>query len=165
MLRGMESVVKRPLKPTLKKDMANAYQAAQDSYPAAVEPDVVLLLAEGKEVKMHSVVLRARSELFEAFLGEEMWTKNRWDADSQLRVDMKHMRWGVVEYVLRWMCCGENESLFGSLDFVNSVDEALEFLFQVISVANELLLSPLILLTSRMILKFLHTFNACYILT
>ncbi|ESK92025.1 btb domain and ankyrin repeat protein [Moniliophthora roreri MCA 2997] len=165
MLRGMESVVKRPLTPTLKKDMANAYQTAQNPCPAAVKPDVVLLLAESKEVQIHSTVLRARSELFEAFLGEEMWTKNRWNADSQLRVDLKHMRWGVVEYVLRWMCCGEDEDLFGSLDFVSSVDEALEFLFEVISVANELLLSPLILLTSRMILKFLHTSNACYILT
>ncbi|KAK7014794.1 hypothetical protein VNI00_019254 [Paramarasmius palmivorus] len=166
MLRGMESVIKRPITPTLKRDMSAVYHAAQSpslSYPV-LNADIILLLAEGKQVSVHSTVLRARSELFEAFLGAEIWTTNRWNADGQLLVDMKHMRWGVVEYVLRWLCCGESVDLFGPLDFTNSVDEALEFLFEVISIANELLLLPLILLTSRMILKFLHTYNACYIL-
>ncbi|KAL0581915.1 hypothetical protein V5O48_000145 [Marasmius crinis-equi] len=166
MLRAMESVVKRLVVPTLKRDLTHVYREAQNaSVNQVVRPDLVFLLAENKEVHLHSIILRARSEYFEAFLGEDLWTKDRWGEDRCLRVDLKHVRWAVVEYVLKWMCCGEVENLFGSLGFADSVDDVLEFLFEVISVANELLLSPLILLTSQMILKFLHTSNACYILS
>ncbi|KAF5390605.1 hypothetical protein D9757_002585 [Collybiopsis confluens] len=71
-----------------------------------------------------------------------------------------------------------------SSDFADSVDTVLEFLFEVIAAAvcfmvilwlsapnlsmnsqNELLLFPLVLLTSQLVLKFLNIHNACYILT
>ncbi|KAK1230240.1 hypothetical protein PQX77_006668 [Marasmius sp. AFHP31] len=166
MLQAMESVVKRQVVPTLKRDLASVYREAQDGKTNEItRPDVVLALSESKEVFLHSTILRARSEFFDAFLGEDLWTRNRWGGDRRLSVDLKHVRWGVMEYVLKWLCCGETENLFGTLGFADSVDAVLEFLFEVISVANELLLSPLILITSQMVLKFLHTSNACYILT
>ncbi|KAF9264186.1 hypothetical protein L218DRAFT_926482 [Marasmius fiardii PR-910] len=168
MSRAMESVVKRPVVPTLKRDMANIYHEAQNGLlvnAGTIKPDVVFLLADHKEVFLHSTLLRARSEFFDAFLGESLWTKDRWGTDRCLKVDLRHVRWVVMEFVLRWMCCGETENLFGPLSLASSVDDTLEFLFAVISIANELLLSPLILLTSQKILKFLHTSNACYILS
>ncbi|KAL0072316.1 hypothetical protein AAF712_000078 [Marasmius tenuissimus] len=166
MLQAMESVVKRPVVPTLKRDLASIHREAQDGRTNEItRPDIVLALSESNEVFLHSTILRARSEFFDAFLGEELWTRNRWGIEKCLRVDLKHVRWGVMEYVLKWLCCGETENLFGSLGFADSVDAVLEFLFEVISVANELLFSPLVLITSQMILKFLHTSNACYILT
>ncbi|KAG7098474.1 hypothetical protein E1B28_000418 [Marasmius oreades] len=165
MSRAMESVVKRWVVPTLKRDLARVYREAQNGpIQDITKPDVAFLLAD-KEVFLHSTVLRARSELFDTFLGESMWTKDRWGTDRCLKVDLKHVRCAVMDYVLSWMCCGETENLFGSLSLASSIDDALEFLFDVIAVANELLLSPLILLTSQRILTFLHTSNACYILS
>ncbi|THU96002.1 hypothetical protein K435DRAFT_778780 [Dendrothele bispora CBS 962.96] len=180
MLRGMESTVKKPIASTLRKDLDLLFWSEKHNKelttelphtrldsPVAIKPDVVLMLSEGKQIYTYSAVLRARSVYFDDFLGDKEWTKHRRDGngDGLLKVDLKHVRWSVMEFVVTWMCCGLEEGVFGSLSFANSVDEVLEFLFEVLATANELLLSPLILLTSEMILKFLHVSNACYILT
>ncbi|RDB25530.1 BTB/POZ domain-containing protein 1 [Hypsizygus marmoreus] len=167
LVSALDSPVKRFPAPTLGTAMGNLFQSCQKSdnsgLPRSVlSPDVVLQLAD-RDVRCHSVVLRARSLFFASFFGEEDWTVKRWDANGVIAVDMKHLDWRVMDYVLRFMCCGE-EDLFDTLDFIESVDELLEFMFDVMAAANELLLDRLILLCSSVILQYTNIQNACYVL-
>ncbi|KAJ3980465.1 hypothetical protein F5890DRAFT_1541415 [Lentinula detonsa] len=172
MQKAMESVVKRPVVGTLRTNLVATWNLTNASSPSPslqasslLAPDVVLRLAEGHEFYAHSTILRARSAYFEDFLGEEEWTRKRKGNGGLLAINMQHLKSGVMDYVMRWLCCGQTEGLFGSLEFAQSVDTVLEFLFEIIAVANELLLFPLVLLTSQLVLKFLNIHNACYILS
>ncbi|KAJ3814922.1 hypothetical protein F5876DRAFT_31863 [Lentinula aff. lateritia] len=172
MLKAMESVVKRPVTETLRTDLATVWNLDNSSSPlptlhtsSALAPDIFIQLAEGHELFAHSTILRTRSVYFDDFLSGEDWTKKRRGHGGVLKVDLRHVKSNVMEYVMKWLCCGQTEGLFGSLEFAESVDTVLEFLFEVIAVANELILFPLVLLASQLILKFLSIHNACYILS
>ncbi|KAF8653250.1 hypothetical protein AX16_004048 [Volvariella volvacea WC 439] len=131
-----------------------------------IAPDVVLELAD-RRVYCHSSILRARSEFFEAFFDEKIWTEKRVeDGNGILRIDLRHLKWRVCKFVMRFLCSGEGEEgeTFEVLEFIDSVDELLEFMFQVLAAANELLLDRLVVLCSIVVLKFLSLHNACYIL-
>lgn len=101
---ALRGVVRRAPSPLL-----NAHFRAIFDAPLSVSlPDVVLRLAD-REVWSHSFVLRARSPFFESFLADEEWTRDRWDSDGNLRVDLCHLEWRSMQYVLWFMCCGEEE--------------------------------------------------------
>lgn len=103
-------MVKRTLSPLL-----NAHFHAIFDAPMSVSsPDVVLQLVD-REVWTHSFVLRARSPFFESFFSDEEWTRDRWEGDGRLRVDLRHLDWRSMEYVLRFMCCGEEAEMFERL--------------------------------------------------
>jgi len=107
-LRG--AMVKRAPSPLL-----NAHFRAIFDVPLSVSsPDVVLQLTD-REVWTHSFVLRARSPFFESFFSDEEWTRDRWEGDDRLRVDLCHLEWRSMEYVLRFMCCGEEAEMFERL--------------------------------------------------
>ncbi|KAK2467695.1 hypothetical protein APHAL10511_000289 [Amanita phalloides] len=132
-------------------------------YGGPLAPDVLLQLAD-REVWCHSVLLRARSDLFASFFGEEEWTVNRWSDNGVVTVNMRHLGWHVMYYVLKFMFSGEERVPFLRLDFINSVDDVLEFMFSVMSAATELLLDRLVLVCSSVILEHVNIQNACYIL-
>lgn len=157
--------VKRIPAPSLAREMEDLFQAVQGVVPeqSAIVHDVILQLAD-KNVRCHSVVLRARSAFFADFFDGEDWTAKRRDANGMVVVDMKHLRWHIMEYVLCFMCCGGDEEMFETLDFANSIDEVLDFMFDVMAAANELLLDRLVLLCSAVILNHTNVYNALFIL-
>ncbi|KAG6840585.1 hypothetical protein C0991_005725 [Blastosporella zonata] len=163
---ALDSPIKSAPAPSLKVAMERLFNASHSSIKnarSALDPDVILLLAD-REVHCHSTVLRARSVFFANFFDEEEWTRKRWDANGVLRVDMKHLHWRVMEYVLQFMCFGAEEKMFESLEFANTVDEVLELMFDIMAAANELLLDRLVLLCSVVILQHVNIHNACFIL-
>jgi len=111
---------------------------AEVCIPAALRPDVILEI-EDREVHTHSVILRARSELFKSFFDEPDWTRKRWaetgGRNVVLRVDLKHLNWRVMELVMRFMCCGHDKEIFETLEFVKSADDLVEFMFEVMAAA------------------------------
>lgn len=111
---------------------------AEVQIPAALLPDVILDI-EDREVHTHSVILRARSELFKSFFDEPDWTRKRWmetgSGNVVLRVDLKHLSWRVMELVVKFMCCGCDKEIFEVLEFVKSVDDLVEFMFEVMAAA------------------------------
>lgn len=155
---ALGSPAKRAPEASMVHDMTELFHKAQVhttsslSFPRA--PDVVLQLSD-KEVFCYSVVLRARSVFFASFFDQDEWTAKRWDANGMITINMKHFEWRVMEYVLRFLCCGEDERMFdvlrelflstfcfeylstdvGSLAFVTSVDDLLEFMFDVMAAA------------------------------
>ncbi|KAF8159222.1 hypothetical protein B0H34DRAFT_394330 [Crassisporium funariophilum] len=168
---ALESPSKRVPGASLANDMTQLFdlthgdgEAVEQRLSASpLNPDVVLQLAD-RDVYCHSVVLRARTPLFKSFFGEEDWTAKRWGEDGRVRVDLRHMRWGVMEFVLKFMLCGTDAEMFHMLDFVDDVEGLLKFMFEVLSNANELLLDRLVLLCSSVILDHATIHNACYIL-
>ncbi|KIL60845.1 hypothetical protein M378DRAFT_130290 [Amanita muscaria Koide BX008] len=161
--------VKRAPTPSMAKDMEALWVTTQgDSLRSKLTsvpfpPDVVLQLAD-REVSCHSVLLRARSDLFASFFGEEVWTTDRRDDQGVIKVDMRHLKWHTMQYVFRFMFCGMEEAQFDRLDFAHSVDDVLDFMFSVMAAATELLLDRLVLICSSIILKYTNIQNACYIL-
>ncbi|KAJ7709467.1 hypothetical protein B0H17DRAFT_1028081 [Mycena rosella] len=161
---ALGSPAKRVPAPSLVRDMAQLFRAVQPGAKPAppIAPDVILQLAD-RDVHCHSTILRARCPVFSSFFDEEDWTAKRWDADGTITVNLKHLRWHVMEYVLKYMC-GEDAEIFENLEFAHSVDEVLEFMFDVMAAANELLLDRLVLLCSAVVLRWTDINNVCYIL-
>ncbi|KAJ2921453.1 hypothetical protein H1R20_g15641, partial [Candolleomyces eurysporus] len=131
--------------------------------PEALRPDVVLEFKD-RNVWTHSTILRCRSAFFAGMFGSEEWTERRWSAEGVLRVEFRHLRWHVMQYVMRFMVCGEDREIFEVLAFAKTADDVLEFMFEVMAAATELLLDRLLLICSSIILSYLNIHNCCYIL-
>ncbi|KAH7907312.1 hypothetical protein BJ138DRAFT_1092865 [Hygrophoropsis aurantiaca] len=179
---ALQSPGKRIPSPSAERDFQHIYNSdnpqsqSQSSFAARntgtkrdtkldpLAPDVLLHLAEDHTVSCHSAILRARCPFFAAFFGDGDWTMKRRDLWGIVGVDMGHLKWQVMRYVMRFLCGGE-ERLFDTLEFVESVDDILEFMFDVMAAANELLLDRLVLLCSQVILDHMSISNVCYLLT
>ena len=163
---ALEWPSKRVPEPSLRRDLERVFDEANSNLGGLSEtviesevdeaqdplaPDVVLELAD-RDVRCHSLLLRARSELFESFFEEREWTEKRWSGGGVIRIDLKHLGWNVMEYVLRYMLCGEEEGLFEKLgvcaffagmcsmmmcflEFASTVDNVLDFMFDVMGAA------------------------------
>ncbi|KAK0467839.1 uncharacterized protein EV420DRAFT_1501521 [Desarmillaria tabescens] len=167
LLKAIQSPVKVIPEPTMIRDMTSLFSNAQimSKEPDSPQyPDVVLQFQD-KDVFCHSTLLRARTVFFADFFTEEDWTRNRRDRTGRVHVNMKHMKWHVMQYVLRFVCCGEDVEMFETLEFAHSVESVLEFMFEVMAAAAELHLDRLLLISSSIILNFLNIQNACYILS
>jgi hypothetical protein len=113
---ALQSSSKRVPAPSLVRDMDRLSRAVQPG-PSTTTPiaaDVVLHLAD-RDVYCHSVILRARSPVFSSFFDEDDWTVKRWEADGTIKVNLRHLRWHVMEYVLRHMLCGGDAEIFENL--------------------------------------------------
>lgn len=109
---ALRSTVRRELPPSLNANFRAIFDAPMSA--AATPPDVVVQLAD-RDVLSHSFVLRARSPFFEDFFADKDWTAERWEDDGTLRVDLCHLEWRSMQYVLRFMCCGEEAEMFEKL--------------------------------------------------
>lgn len=135
----LEAPVKRTPKATLAADMQRLFAVNQTEGVGArarrpLAPDVVLQLAE-REVYCHSVLLRARSPFFAAFFDDRDWTTKRWTPDGTVVVNLKHMKWRAMEPVLKYLCCGGDKEIFDVVEDVRTVEELIDFMFDVMAVA------------------------------
>ncbi|KAL1759711.1 hypothetical protein FB107DRAFT_204512 [Schizophyllum commune] len=165
--RAMESPAKRVPEASLASDLRALYAPADGlrsskETSAFPRPDVVLQFKD-RDVACHSAVLRCRTDYFAAFFDEAVWTERRRDGEGVVVLNMRPFRWEVMQYVLKYVYCGEHE-LFGAFDFAHNVDELIDLIFEVISAANELLLHRLVLVCSEIILRHVNVNNACFIL-
>ncbi|KAF8885070.1 hypothetical protein CPB84DRAFT_141917 [Gymnopilus junonius] len=164
---ALEPPVKREPVPSMRQDLQRLFESSQSQHrfrnSSPLSPDVVLDLAD-RQVFTHSAVLRARSPLFASFFELEDWTKKRWDANGKVLLDMKHLKWNAMQFVLAFMCFGADKEMFDVLEFIDSVEVLLPFMFEILAAANELLLDRLILLCSSVVLQHSNISNACYVL-
>ena len=135
----LDAPVKRTPKLILSQDLQRLFSGNQsksvgDPIRRPLAPDVVLQLAE-REVYCHSVILRARSPFFAAFFDDKDWTANRWTREGTVVVNLKHMKWHAVEPVLKFICIGGDRGIFDVIKDVHSVDELIDYMFDVMAVA------------------------------
>ncbi|KAF7311367.1 hypothetical protein MKEN_01038600 [Mycena kentingensis (nom. inval.)] len=164
--QALEAPTKRVPESSLNRDLEQLYRFAQDNpnIRSPISPDVVLQLAD-RDVHCHSAILRARSPIFSSFFDEPDWTARRRDANGVVKINLKHLKWDVMEYVLGYLCYGAEGDMFDTLSFAKTVDDIIEFMFEVIAAATELLLDRLVLLCSEVILRWVDINNACYIVS
>nr|VWO99799.1 FAD-dependent monooxygenase DEP2 (EC (Depudecin biosynthesis cluster protein 2) [Ganoderma boninense] len=165
----LDAPVKRTPKPALAADLQrlfswNQSQGVGDRTRIPLAPDVGLQLAE-REVYCHSVVLRARSPFFAAFFDDKDWTAHRWTPEGTVVVNLKHMKWRAVEPVLKFICTGGDREIFDIIEDVRSVDELIDYMFDVMAVANELHVDRLMLICSWVIMKRVWINNVCSVLS
>ncbi|KAH7100947.1 hypothetical protein BKA62DRAFT_704588 [Auriculariales sp. MPI-PUGE-AT-0066] len=153
--------------PTPPSTLALAMKEALNSKELLDTADVVLELKDDQKVKTHSSILRARSPFFKYFLDDPDWTAARRGNGGKdvLVVDLKHLAWREMEYVMKWIYTDVGEDLFAEIHFVKSANELVDFYFSVMAVADELLLDKLILICSSCILRHINIWNACSLLT
>ena len=109
---ALRSTVRREPSPSLDADFRAIFDTPMTA--TATPPDVVVQLAD-RDVLSHSFVLRARSPFFEDLFAEKDWTAERWEDDGTLCVDLRHLEWRSMQFVLRFMCCGEEAEMFEKL--------------------------------------------------
>lgn len=150
---ALELSIKRVPMPSVARDVGKLWLDAQycENRESPLAPDVLLQLAD-RDVWCHSLLLRTRLDLFSSFFGEEEWIISRRNDDGLVKLNFRHLKWGAMEYVLRFVFCGEEKELFerlgeldcscpwytvqlNNVDWVDSVDDVLEFMFSVMSAA------------------------------
>jgi len=146
-LGTLESATRRitsTVEPVLDKDFDLAY----DDPTFFASSDIVIQLADG-EVPAHSVWLSRRCPFFEGmFEGQAggMWLSQRrdllHDPHESVEIDMKHVELHIFKLVLRHIYADTGEEIFDDV-VTKDLDEFLDLVMEVLSVANELMLDRL----------------------
>ncbi|KAL1923010.1 uncharacterized protein VTP21DRAFT_9386 [Calcarisporiella thermophila] len=144
--------------------------------------DTYIRLADGV-VQCHEIILKRRCRFFDALLDTE-WVRHRLDEArrqypvllgakvssghacgdrSGVVVDLAHLRWEVFQYALRNLYGAEGSEALQEVR-CETLDGFIELLFEILAVANELLLSELKEACEAVIFRFLHLRNAVAIL-
>ncbi|KZS93259.1 RCC1/BLIP-II protein [Sistotremastrum niveocremeum HHB9708] len=156
----------KPITPSLKIDQSALFQTclAQPGLSSHIsQPDIEIQFCD-RSALFHSAILRARSPFFASFFDEEAWTKLRRESNNIIRVSLRHRKWRAASLVFDHMYTGNEHSLFHVLDFVASREDAIDFVFEVLDIANELLLEHFVLVCSNVILQFVELWNVCSLL-
>ncbi|KAK3050592.1 hypothetical protein LTR09_008232 [Extremus antarcticus] len=125
--------------------------------------DVVIQL-EDEDVRVHSALVRARCPFFEGlFMGHAggKWLAGR--AKEDITVDLKHIDAKTFGMVLRHIYADTGEELFDDIVSV-SLDDFLDHIMDVLSVANELMLDRLSQICQEVIGRFINVRNVCGLL-
>ncbi|GAA5832398.1 hypothetical protein JCM11251_006438 [Rhodosporidiobolus azoricus] len=164
--QALERQAKTVPAPTLSTDFTNLLHTSLSpkivsSLPLSLKPDVVLQL-EDREIKVHSVVLRARCPFFTTFFEDADWSRER-RKGGLLTLDVKHVGWEVMSLVLEHIYRDAGMSLFHTVERP-AAEEYIDFTVQLLAVANELLLDKLKQVCSAVLRSFVTLNNVVSIL-
>ncbi|KAI9756211.1 MAG: hypothetical protein M4579_003951 [Chaenotheca gracillima] len=165
-LRELEAGVRvmRDPTPCLDKDM----EAAILDPLYLSDGDAVLELMDN-QIKVHSTFMCQRCPFFEGlFKGRAagQWLSSRRDMDLSSEgttVDLKHVELSTFKLVLRHLYCDTGEELFDEI-VTEDLDEFLDIVVDVLSVANELMLDRLSQICQKTLGRYVNTRNACQLL-
>ncbi|OCK74304.1 hypothetical protein K432DRAFT_409973 [Lepidopterella palustris CBS 459.81] len=137
--------------------------------------DVVVELANG-EFQLHSALICQRCPFFQGlFKGRAggKWLAGRRslleEPSDAISVDLKHVELHIFKVVVRHMYCDAGEELFDDVvsedlnDFL-ALDELLDHIMDVMSVANELMLDRLSQICQMMVGRYVTARNVCQLL-
>ncbi|KAF2193376.1 hypothetical protein K469DRAFT_551076 [Zopfia rhizophila CBS 207.26] len=168
-LRQLEPAVRQMVNPrrSLKMDM----ELAVKDLSLFESGDVVIELADG-EILLHSDMICQRCPFFEGlFRGRAggQWLAGRREDSEQIRIDLKHVGTHLFELIVRHIYADAGEDLFDDVtsedlnDFL-ALDELLDHIMDVMSVANELMLDRLSQICQRLIGRYVNARNVCSLL-
>lgn len=134
--------------------------------------DICLDLEDGEQIYVHSLFMRTRCPLFDTLYGGghgEQWLMGRdiEDDETHVHVDMKHVRKPIMEMVIAWLYTDYGEEGFDGIR--NGVEEGnvdvfLDFMLEVLGVANELMLDRFSQICQKIIGRYVNTRNAAGLL-
>ncbi|KAA8897612.1 hypothetical protein FN846DRAFT_783230 [Sphaerosporella brunnea] len=128
--------------------------------------DMVIDVADGDSLMVHSALMRLRCPFFEALYGggaSGRWLLGRRLESEPIHVDMKHVPKDIMEKVVSWLYYdweteGFDQIRAGVDD--GDVDQFLDFVLDVMSTANELMLERLIQVCQKVVGRYINTRNA-----
>ncbi|WVQ98856.1 hypothetical protein IAU59_005987 [Kwoniella sp. CBS 9459] len=160
----LSSAGKQPVsRTTLPTDIQAFFASTHSIAPSPATKCDVTIRLEDKDVSANSIILRARCPFFDAMFADNDWTVRRRD-DGHVTVDMSHLKWRPMRLVFRYIHEGAEDDLFDYLH-QETLDAFLDFVFEVLAAATELLLDRLVLVCSRMIIRHCNAFNAAALAT
>lgn len=152
------------------KCMRDDFEAAFHDSDLFSDADVVIDLADGEERYAHSVILQSRCPFFQGlFQGHTggMWMADRRNAGDDgpeaVHVDLKHIDVNVFEIVLRYIYADTAEELFDAVT-AKDLDEFIDLVIEVMSVANELMLERLERICQKVVGYYVTPWNVCGLL-
>ena len=115
------------------------------------------------EIKVHSALMRRRCPFFEGLFNGRAaggWLYSRREmtvkSSDSIRIDLRHVDPKIFEYVLRYLYSDTGEDMFDEV-VCRDLDDFLDVVTEVLSVANELMLDRL----SQICQKMLGRFGGC----
>lgn len=160
-MMGLETAARIQVNPEkqLDRDLDLAYQDRH-----FLEDGDVLLELDGAAIPAHSTLLCQRCPWFEnLFVGRSggMWLAGRretQDKGDRIKIDLQHIDPITFEHVLRHIYADTGEEMFDSI-VSPSVDDFMDLLMDIMSVANELMLDRLSQICQKVMGKFVNTRN------
>ncbi|PLW28985.1 hypothetical protein PCASD_19468 [Puccinia coronata f. sp. avenae] len=127
--------------------VAQEHHLVPKSLSPDLSPDMELELHDGEIMTCHSILMRAQCPFFRLMYDQEVWVTGRRQAKAAgstnlIRIDMRHLRKKVLQVVLQHIYTDDAEDLFLAKDFL-SLNDYIDFIFDVMSVANELMMDKL----------------------
>ncbi|USP81502.1 hypothetical protein yc1106_08776 [Curvularia clavata] len=170
-MRQLEPAVRQMVNPrkSLHMDMELAIKE-QSFFESG---DVIVDLADG-EMLLHSDVICQRCPFFEGlFRGRAggQWLAGRQNEESSLiHIDLTHVETRLFQLVVRHLYTDAGEEIFADvtsedLNDLLALDELLDHVMDVMSVANELMLDRLSQICQRLIGRYVNARNVCSLLT
>ncbi len=165
-MAGLEAAVRMQTEP--KRSMHEDFKLATKHRGFFDDADAILEL-DGAEVPVHSAFLCQRCPWFQGlFNGRSggLWLANRRDAGDpfqKVRIDLKHMDPQAFRYVIQHVYADIGEELFDQV-VSPSLDDFIDLVMDVMSIANELMLDRLSQICQRVIGRFVNTRNIAHLL-
>ncbi|KAF3040450.1 hypothetical protein E8E12_001802 [Didymella heteroderae] len=134
--------------------------------------DVIVDLADG-EMLLHSDIVCQRCPFFEGlFRGRAggQWLSGRREGSAPVHIDLKNVDTHLFKLVVRHLYADAGEEIFDDvtsedLNDLLALDELLDHVMDVMSVANELMLDRLSQICQKFIGRYVNARNVCSLLT
>lgn len=162
----LEAAAQRQVDPqrSLDQDLRSAVED-----PHFFDDADALLELDGDEILAHSALLCQRCPFFEGLFhgrSQGMWIASRRTAlgtSERIPIDLKHIEPETFEFVLRYLYGDVGSSMFDGV-VSDSLEEFLDVVMDVLSVANELMLDRLSQICQQVIARFINTRNIAHFL-
>ncbi|KAI9143364.1 hypothetical protein BKA69DRAFT_1061491 [Paraphysoderma sedebokerense] len=128
--------------------------------------DVSILCQDDETVEAHQVILMLRCPFFGASLADR-WREGKSDYDKRENyalVDLKHINVDVMKVIVKWIYGDESIEVFNGFEHA-TMNEYMEFVIDVLSAANELLLERLKEICQAVLRSFVNIRNVTYLLS
>lgn len=146
---------------TLAATLATFLDDSQRARSASGRACDLVLRLQDKDVLAHSSILTARCPFFDAMFEESEWTASRRNEDGNGRmiIDLPNLRYRSTSLVLRYIHDGLENDIF-DYNHQSTLDDFLDFVFEVMAAANMFLIDRLVLVCSNVIRRHVTTLNA-----
>ncbi|KAH7135499.1 hypothetical protein B0J11DRAFT_479304 [Dendryphion nanum] len=169
-LRQLEPAVRQMINP--RKSLNLEMELAIKDPSFFESGDVIVDLADG-EMLLHSAILCQRCPFFDGLFrgraGGQWLAGRQTEGSSHIRVDLTHVETWLFDLVVRHIYADAGEEIFDGFtsedlnDFL-ALDELLDHIMDIMSIANELMLDRLSQICQMLIGRYVNARNVCSLL-
>ena len=166
-MRSLESAARLMTEP--KKVLQEDMEEAISDKTLFASADLELEL-DGPSTKAHGAILCQRCPFFRGLIEGRTgggWLNTRKNAAAEphelIKVDLTHIDTTIFQYIIRFIYADTDTSLFDDVK-VTDIDEFIDLVLEVLSIANELMLERLSEVCQKVLARHVNTRNICSLL-